>query len=214
MKKLKLKENDYLGKLIVFEGTDGAGKTTMITKTYNLLKEKYGSENVLLLKQPTDMARNTKLFQKMMFSSNHNDIDYRAVQLLTMSDRIQHGYEIIEPALWKGKIVICDRYIYTSYVNMIGRNYKKEKWFNLVSKHIIKPNIKILAYIEPDIAINRIKERPNEKDRYLDEELLRRVSLLFKEYAKKDDFTIIETNGTEEESFDKVLTILKERGLI
>ena len=72
MKKLKLKENDYLGKLIVFEGTDGAGKTTMITKTYNLLKEKYGSENVLLLKQPTDMARNTKLFQKMMLHTRVN----------------------------------------------------------------------------------------------------------------------------------------------
>ena len=86
MLKLTLKDNTYTGKLIVFEGTDGAGKTTMIGLTQQLLEEKYGKDNILSVKQPTDMSRKTKLFQKMMYSKNHEDIDYRAVQLLTMSD--------------------------------------------------------------------------------------------------------------------------------
>ena len=214
MNKLKLRKNKYPGKLIVFEGTDGAGKTTMINLLSKLLIKKYGEDKVLCIKQPTDLSRKTKLFQKMMYSTNHKDINYRAVQLLTMSDRVQHGHEVIEPNLKEGKIIICDRYIYTSYVNMLARDYKKEKWFMNVSKHITKPDITFLAYVNPDIAIKRIKERPEERDKYLDEELLKKVSLLFKEYALKDDFIIVDTNNTKEESFNKVLTVLNERGIV
>ena len=74
MRKLTLKSNTYSGKLIVFEGTDGAGKTTMIGLTRQLLEEKYGEEQVISVKQPTDMARKTKLFQKMMYSRNHRKV--------------------------------------------------------------------------------------------------------------------------------------------
>ena len=214
MNKLKLRKNKYPGKLIVFEGTDGAGKTTMINLLSKLLIKKYGEDKVLCIKQPTDLSRKTKLFQKMMYSTNHKDINYRAVQLLTMSDRVQHGHEVIEPSLKVGKLIICDRYIYTSYVNMLARDYKKEKWFMNVSKHITKPDITFLAYVNPDIAIKRIKERPEERDKYLDEELLKKVSLLFKEYALKDDFIIVDTNNTKEESFNKVLTVLNEGGIV
>lgn len=211
---LKLKKKNYPGKLIIFEGTDGAGKTTLINKTINLLNEKYNEEDILSLKQPTDLSRKTKLFQKMMYSANHEDIDYRAVQLLTMSDRIQHGFETIEPALKEGKIVVCDRYVYTSYVNMVARGYTKEKWFKNVSKHILKPDIKFLAYVKPSEAIKRIKARPEEKDKYLDEGLLAKVARLFKKVAQKDKFIIINTIGDEKDSFKIVKEVLKKEGII
>ena len=81
--------------MIGFEGTDGAGKTTMIGLTRQLLEEKYGEEQVISVKQPTDMSRKTKLFQKMMYSRTHEEIDYRSVQLLTMSDRVQHCFKTL-----------------------------------------------------------------------------------------------------------------------
>ena len=214
MRLLKLKKKKYTGKLIVFEGTDGAGKTTHISNVVELLTEKYGEDKILSLKQPTDLSRKTKLFQKMMYSESHEDINYRAVQLLTMSDRIQHGFEVIEPALKDGKIVVCDRYIYTSYVNMLARGYKKEKWFNDVSKHILKPDVKFLVYVNPNIAIGRIKSRTEEANRYLNEYLLKKVSKLFKQYAKKDKFTIIDTINDEKDSFDIVTNTLKKKGII
>ena len=72
MCKLTLRNNEYPGRLIVFEGTDGAGKTTMIAMTEKYLSKKLGAENVVTVKQPTDMSRKTKLFQKMMYSENHD----------------------------------------------------------------------------------------------------------------------------------------------
>ena len=214
MKKLELKNNCYAGKLIVFEGTDGAGKTTLISMTKKLLEDIHGSDTVLCLKQPTDLSRKTKLFQKMMYSENHSDIDYRAVQLLTMSDRIQHSFEVIEPALKKGKIVICDRYVYTSYVNMLARGYTKEKWFHSVTKHIIKPDIRFLVYVNPELAIERIKSLPEETNRYLNEELIVKVALLFKEMALKEKFTLLNTSGHPDYAFRIVRCLLEEKGII
>ena len=104
----------------------------------------------------------------MMFDENHDDINYRAVQLLTLSDRVQHNHEVIIPALKEGKIVICDRYIYTSIANMKARNYRNETWFYQAAKEIIKPDISFLAFVEPEIAISRIKAREEEKDREIE----------------------------------------------
>lgn len=176
---MKLAKNRYKGKLIVFEGTDGAGKTTMINKTIEYLSKKYGSENVVMEKQPTDLSRKTRLFQKMMYCSNHDEIDYRAVQLLTLSDRVQHNFEVIIPALEQGKIVVCDRYIYTSIANMLARGYTKEKWFFQASSTIVKPDIAFLAYVDPEIAIGRILERPEESTRHLNKMLLKKVASQF-----------------------------------
>ena len=204
MNKVELTPNKYKGKLIVFEGTDGAGKTTLINLTYKYLKDKYPNKEVILLKQPTDEARNSRLFQKMMFEENHDDINYRAVQLLTLSDRIQHNHEVIIPALKKGKIIICDRYIYTSTANMLARNYRNETWFYQAAKEIIKPDISFLAFVEPKIAISRIKQREEEKDRYLDESLLHRVTNEFLLLALQEGLKVMDSSTSSDITFEYI----------
>lgn len=213
MLKLNLRSNPYRGKLVVFEGTDGAGKTTMISMTQRLLVERGGEESVICVKQPTDLSRKTKLFQKMMYCADHTDIDYRAVQLLTMSDRIQHGTEVIEPSLREGKTVICDRYVYTSLANMLARGYRDERWFFDAAKHLLRPDIVFLAYVQPEVAIKRIKERPSECHRYLDEELLRRVAQEFKNMAYREHFIVLDTYGAPEQPFGKIYTAIKREGV-
>ena len=214
MLKLMLKNNTYSGKLIVFEGTDGAGKTTTIGLTQKLLEEKYGKDQIILVKQPTDMSRKTKLFQKMMYSKNHDDIDYRAVQLLTMSDRVQHSFEIITPALRDGKIVICDRYIFTSLANMLARGYREEYWFFDAAKHLIKPDITFLAYVDPKLAIKRIKNRPDECDRHLDEKLLINVAAEFCNMAVEQNFTIVDTSRDSNLAFSFIKEVLKREKIL
>ena len=184
MRKLKLRKNPYKGKLIVFEGTDGAGKTTLISLTEKYLEEKYGIGSVLCVKQPTDMSRKTKLFQKMMYCKNHEDIDYRAV--------------------------ICDRYVYTSLANMLARGYRKEKWFFEAAKHLLEPDVAFLAYVEAEEAIRRIKSRPSECDRHLNEALLRGVADEFLKMAKTENFVKVYTKREAESAFLEVEERLDE----
>ncbi len=201
---LKLQKNNEPGKLIVFEGTDGAGKTTLIRMTIEYLTRSVGEDWIVVQKQPTDLSRKTKLFQKMMYCKNHDDISYRAVQLLTLSDRIQHNQEVILPALKEGKIVICDRYVYTSVANMLARGYAHEKWFFMACQEIIKPDVAFLAYVDPDTAIKRIKSRPEECNRHLDETLLKSVASNFMRYRKRWDLQLVETDRDAEQSFEEV----------
>ena len=202
MNQLHLKKNSYAGRLIVFEGTDGAGKTTLVTLTKRYCEET-GSE-AIAIKQPTDLSRKTKLFQKMMYCADHREIDYRAVQLLTMSDRIQQNHEVIEPALKDGKTVICDRYIYTSLANMLARGYDQETWFFEAGKHLIQPDHIFLVYVSPDKAIERIKQRIEEKDRYLDTELLARVSAQFLKMSYQERFTVLDGTQPPEVTFEEI----------
>ncbi len=201
---LRLSKNNYAGKLIVFEGTDGAGKTTLIELTRQYLSSRFGTENVLIQKQPTDLFRKTRLFQKMMYSADNTEINYRAVQLLTLSDRVQHNSEIIIPALREGKIVICDRYLYTSIVNMQARGYRREKWFFQACREIVKPDCAFLAYIDPNVAIERIRNRPEERERYLNEELLKRVADGFLRQSRRFGLQIVNTNREASEAFAEV----------
>lgn len=209
-RKLKLKAGVHKGKLIVFEGTDGAGKTTLLRMTEKYLEAKQGVGEVICVKQPTDLSRKTKLFQKMMYSGNHEGIDYRAVQLLTMSDRVQHGFEVIGPALEAGKTVLCDRYIYTSLANMLARGYRREKWFYEAARYILKPDYVFLAYVPPEQAIARIKSRPEEKDRYLDEALLRKVGEEFLKMSVREKFVVLDTREREEKAFAVIKAKLYE----
>lgn len=199
--KLKLKPHAYPGKLIVFEGTDGAGKTTMLERTREYLAGVVGEENVVVTKQPTDRSRNTRLFQKMMYCKRHEDVDYRAVQLLTMSDRVQHAYEQIEPALRAGKYVVCDRYIYTSLVNMLARGYTHEKWFFDAAQHLPAPDLAVLAYVPPELAIARIRARPEEARRHLDEAQLRKVADGFLRLHKQLGLRLTDTTQPADKAF-------------
>lgn len=212
--KLRLKNNRCAGKLIVFEGTDGAGKTTLLTWTRDRLAREIGADKLLTIKQPTDLSRKTKLFQKMMYSENHDDIDYRAVQLLTMSDRMQHQYEVIEPALRQGKTVLCDRYVFTSAANMEARGYLHEKWFYDAAKFLLRPDVTFLAYAPPQTAIARIRARPEECDRYLDESLLHRVAARFRGMAAREKFVVLDTDGAPEKAFARIEETLRKKGIV
>ena len=207
---INLQENKFEGTLIVFEGTDGAGKTTMIARTKEYLCSKFGKEQVLLEKQPTDLSRKTRLFQKMMYCSKHEEINYRAVQLLTLYDRVQHNHEVIVPALKEGKIIICDRYLYTSIANMCARGYRDEKWFFDACKEIIRPDLSFLCYVEPALAIQRIRARPEECNRHLNEKLLYGVAKEFLAMREQAEFCVLDTSREANESFEQVRNVLEQ----
>lgn len=207
---INLQENKFEGTLIVFEGTDGAGKTTMIAKTKEYLCDKFGKDRVLLEKQPTDLSRKTRLFQKMMYCSKHEEINYRAVQLLTLSDRVQHNHEVIVPALKEGKIIICDRYLYTSIANMWARGYRDEKWFFDACKEIIRPDFSFLCYVEPALAIQRIRARLEECNRHLNEKLLYGVAKEFLAMREQAEFCVLDTSREVNDSFEQVKEVLEQ----
>ena len=108
-----------------------------------------------------------------------------------------------------GKIVICDRYLYTSIANMIARGYTKEKWFFEAAKHIVRPDVVFLATCPANLSIKRIKGRADECNRYFDEELLKRVHNEFLKMSKVYSFNIINTDRAAVEAFKDVREVME-----
>jgi len=96
------------GKFITFEGSEGCGKSTQSKLLYQYLKRK--GFKVVYLREPGGTKVSEKI-RKILLDSKNDSITPMAEMLLYMAARAQVVNEIIAPALKKGKIVICDRFL-------------------------------------------------------------------------------------------------------
>lgn len=193
------------GKFITFEGIDGSGKTTIA----KLLYEKLGNKAVLTA-EPTKSwigeAVNKAIEERK---------DAKTIALLFIADRIEH---IIKIKKWldEGKIVLCDRYIDSTFAYQKEhlKMEEAEKWLNEIHKpFLLKPDLTFLFVINPKRAIERIKDR--KLIMYEDVHFLERVQENYLEIAKKEErFIIINAEKGKEEILEECWQVLKNKKII
>jgi dTMP kinase len=94
------------GKLIVFEGGEGAGKTTQIQRIQTRLKRSL-LPNILATREPGGTQLGQAIRALLLEDQTPSS---RAELLLYAADRAQHVETYLQPALAAGSIVLCDRY--------------------------------------------------------------------------------------------------------
>lgn len=99
------------GAFIVFEGGEGAGKTTQMSATAEHLRS-LGHE-VLTTREPGGTSIGEAIREILLDPANDR-MTSRTEALLYAAARAQHASEVIRPALEEGSIVLCDRYIDSS----------------------------------------------------------------------------------------------------
>jgi dTMP kinase len=137
------------GFLVVFEGIDGSGKTTTIDRVsewlndqdYSYLRTKWNSSK--LLSDALWKAKKKKVLTPMTFSMLH------------ASDMHLRYERAIMPALAEGRVVLCDRYFYTSYVRDKIRDIPEEL-LDIVYKNFRKPDLIFWCDVEPKLAVERL----------------------------------------------------------
>ena len=113
------------GRLIALEGPDGSGKTTQIELLEKYLKE-LGYE-VVRTREPGGTEISEKI-REIILDNDNSNMSYMCEALLYAASRAQLVSEVIKPALSLGKIVICDRFVYSSMVYQgIGRGLGMER---------------------------------------------------------------------------------------
>lgn len=107
-----------LGKLIVFEGGEGAGKTTQLARTkawlldsgvLSQLQAAGCITDVLVTREPGGTAVGQQIRQ-LLLQSEPGSLTDRTELLLYAADRAQHVEEELRPALEQGQLILCDRY--------------------------------------------------------------------------------------------------------
>lgn len=161
----------YSGKLIVFEGSHGGGKTTQVTLLANWLKEK-GFESVC-----TQEVRNKNIMTalKELIAKDATKHDPLAEAYLFAADRKLHLDEEIIPALKDGKIVLLDRYYHSSIAHQTIDSDLLPNHIIDINHFAIVPDLVIIVDISHDAAQQRIDARGNELRKFETGEFQRRL---------------------------------------
>ncbi|QSB05195.1 dTMP kinase [Natronoglycomyces albus] len=146
------------GRLISIVGFDGSGKTTQIEQTASALRRQ--GHEVVETKQPTDWYR--QLSKVQSFHAEGGSVETAHIlALLAAADRRQHVREVIEPALERGAIVLCDRYVYATFGVFIHRGVDSE-FLATINSGIPRPDYAFYLDMSSADLVRRLKERDGE----------------------------------------------------
>lgn len=101
-----------VGRFITFEGPDGAGKTSVLNALIPMI-EKHVAAPVKLTREPGGAEISEKI-RTLILDPDNTAMDARTEALLYAASRRQHLVEVIDPALDRGALVICDRFVDSS----------------------------------------------------------------------------------------------------
>lgn len=192
------------GKLIVFEGLDGAGLSTQASMLRDYF-HKNGKPS-LLTKEPTDRTIGGLIKSSLKHEWKTSSV---ALQLLFAADRAHHLSVEIKPALKDGIIVISDRYIFSTLA--FGALDIDMEFLKAINSKFRKPDLTFILDVPPEVCLERLL-----KDRYHIElfEVNEKLENVRKNYLSLKDYFpnvyIIDGNKTKEEVFEDIRKIVDD----
>src|SRR5690625_2118756 len=153
---------------ITVEGGEGAGKTTVLEKLYEQLIIQ--GHDVLLTREPGGIPISEQI-RKIILEPVHTEMEKRTEALLYAAARRQHLIQKVIPALKKGTIVLCDRFIdsslaYQGYARDIGID--EVLTINQFAIEGCMPSLTLYFDIKPEKGLKRIASNSNREQNRLD----------------------------------------------
>ncbi len=200
------------GVFITVEGTDGCGKTSVLTYLRNKLAEK--NLDILWTYEPggTD-NKIANCIRELILDPANSEMDARTEALLYAASRRQHLVQTILPALEEGRIVISDRYVDSSLVYQgVARGLGMEEVakINAYATEGKEPDITIFLDVKPEISLaRRNHDTTRDMDR-LDQEPLKFHQAVYDGYQKlihddPDRFIVIDASQDLQSEEEAVL---------
>lgn len=209
------------GRLLVFEGAEGVGKSTQIA----LLLDALGGSGVahLSLREPGGTALGDEI-RRLLLDPARDDVAARAEALLFMASRAQLVEREIAPALARGDVVVLDRFFLSTYAYQIaGRGLPEAevRQANAFATGGLAPDLTIFLELPPAEGMARADARGG-RDRMerSGEEFHRRVAAAFATFATASwqaahpecgPIARVDASGAEQEVHARVAALLAGR---
>lgn len=198
------------GRFIVFEGIDGAGKTTQIELLAKRLREQ--GRAVYCTAEPTESVSGGLLRDALSGVSRRTVCEMAAMFVF---DRINHNVNPvngIQKMLAEGFDVICDRYYYSSLAYQ-GSGTDPE-WvgnMNLGCPEIMRPDVCIFLDLTPEQSMARINRGRATQEIYENEEKLTQVRnqfyRVFDQLRERDNIQIVDAYRSVEEIHNDIVKL-------
>jgi dTMP kinase len=206
------------GLFISFEGIDGAGKSTHIEGLAQALRAQ--GRQVTLTREPGG----TPLAEKLRTLVLSDPMDPMTEALLVFAARRDHLQQLIEPALARGDVVLCDRFTDATYAYQGGgRGFDLqllrvlEAWVQAMpgTTALRQPDLTVWFDLDPAIAAQRLAgARVPDKFEAQPVEFFRRVAQGYAERLAQDPqrFARIDAAQVREKVWQDVLAAVRHRG--
>jgi dTMP kinase len=194
------------GAFIVFEGADGAGKSSLCRRISEELSSK-GLETVLTA-EPTHEG-----IGAFIRSGDAGSISQRTEALLFVADRNDHT-EKIKKMVSEGKVVLCDRYFASTVAyqsaKLDGDSSDREWLIEINRQFIAEPDATILLDIDPKVGMNRVGVRGEEISKFERLDFQNQVRENYLRLAKEFGFSVVDASKTQDEVFAEAMGIVEK----
>jgi dTMP kinase len=163
------------GIFIVIEGLDGSGKTTQADLLAKKLSQKH---SVFLTTEPSRGKIGTFIRKGCLYEDKR--LPTEAEALLFAADRIEHTQKEVKPALDAGKLVICDRYIYSSLAYQGSAGLSLD-WIVTINARALQPDFSVFIDVDPERVLERLQRKKSVMETLETQKKVRKVYIKFVE---------------------------------
>lgn len=200
------------GFMVVFDGSNGAGKTTVIKSVENYLVSK--GFDVVLTREPGGTPIGEKI-RDVILDPSTPEMSFMTELMLFGAGRAQHIQEKIIPALEKGKIVLSDRFDAATFsFQHFARGIDLDTIIkiNNLALNGFSPSMNIILDLEPSEGLKRVRSRGEGLDRLEDEKsdflIKARNGYLTQAVQSPEKFTIVDAAQSKEKVLEEVIQII------
>jgi len=156
-------KNQPVGKLISFEGSEGSGKSTQIARLAKHV-QLLGRE-VLTTREPGGTEIGEQVRNILVHNSKGDEMCAETELLLFTAARAQLVREVIAPALTRGAVVLCDRFLDSTTVYQgLARNLASDP-VNLINQFAVgnvMPDLTVIIDVPTELGLQRIRQRASD----------------------------------------------------
>jgi dTMP kinase len=210
------------GLFLSFEGIDGAGKSTHIEALAAAFRAQ--ERTVVLTREPGG----TTLAEKLRALALNEPMDALTEALLMFAARRDHLLEVIEPALRRGDVVLCDRFTDATFAYQgAGRGFdlavlaQLERWVQAVpavsAPGLRQPDFTVWFDLDPEVAARRLAgARVPDKFESQPQAFFARVAAGYAARAAADParFIRVDADQPREQVWEQVQAGLKDKGVL
>lgn len=204
------------GLFITVEGPDGAGKSTLVSKLNKKLQDVL-TVPFIATREPggSDIAEKIR---EVIIDPENKEMDAKTEALLFAASRRQHIIETIQPALNRGEVVLCDRFVDSSIAYQgAGREIGVEEvaTLNQFATENLTPDLTLYLDVDAQVGLNRIghKNSNRKKDRLELEEVSFhnrvRDAYLILLHKNADRIQLIDATKSPHEVLEAAWTVLE-----
>jgi len=191
------------GLFICIEGLDKCGKTTHSTLLVKYLRK--GGYDAIYTSEPSNGEIGRFIREYVL---NRKRRIYAAVEaLLFAADRAEHTETFIKPNLERGRIVVSDRYIFSSlaYQGAAGMDLE---WIREINRAAIDPDLAIYIDVPIDVIMRRFRGRGSVMERREIQEKVRRI---YMHLVRRGELIMVNGNRPIIETAREIRRIVSER---